>query len=389
MTNRTLKLFILGVAVQISLCTVANGTVIAQDSDPASDNLIIQKQAAELALLSAVSSNLIQPTHQILQEHALQLQILTASFCETPTQTSFNDVQDAWKQAMHTWSALAAINFGPIDETEALWRFQFWPDPINLVQRKFNSRLSGANNDNSPDQLAQASMAIQGLSALEFLLFDPGISLADYQTKTHFCTILQGTAANLATNATLLNSAWQQEYPQRWLDIKKAAISPDYFTRNIESLFSGMVMALDTIKSQKLGTPLGFKKGERTLPASSKPNPWQVESWRSQTSISHIRATLQFSQELYAMEFGFSWYLFNKSPAADAKVLDKKIRDLFAATSQRAAALDKSAFVLLQNNDTKNLLQLHTDVEQLHQLLKISYAKATGIQFRFNAKDGD
>ncbi len=389
MTNRTLKLFILGVAVQISLCAVANGTVIAQDSDPASDNLTIQKQAAELALLNAVSSNLIQPTHQILQEHALQLQILTASFCETPTQTSFNYVQGAWKQAMHTWSALAAINFGPIDETEALWRFQFWPDPINLVQRKFNSRLSGANNDNSPDQLAQASMAIQGLSALEFLLFDPGISLADYQTKTHFCTILQGTAANLATNATLLNSAWQQEYPQRWLDIKKAATSPDYFTRNIESLFSGMVMALDTIKSQKLGTPLGFKKGENSLPVGAKPNPWQVESWRSQTSIPHILATLQFSQELYAMEFGFSWYLFNKSPAADAEVLDKKIRDLFAATNQRAAALDKSAFVLLQNNDTKNLLQLHTDVEQLHQLLKISYAKATGIQFRFNAKDGD
>ncbi|MCP5206542.1 MAG: imelysin family protein [Hahellaceae bacterium] len=315
----------------------------------------------------------------------MQLHTLTASFCETPTQNSFNDLQGAWKQAMHTWSALAAINFGPIDETEALWRFQFWPDPINLVQRKFISRLSGANKDNSPNQLAQASTAIQGLSAIEFLLFDPSISLSDYQSKTHFCTILVGTAANLATNASLLNKAWQQEYPVRWLDKK----NPEDYTRNIESLFSGMVMALDTIKSQKLGTPLGFKKGESALPVGAKPNPWQVESWRSQTSISHILATMQFCQELYEMEFGFRWYLFTKAPTADAEILDKKISDLFAATNQRAAALDKSIFVLLQNNDTNYLLQLHTDVELLLQLLRNNYAKAAGIQFRFNAKDGD
>ena len=74
------------------------------------------------------------------------------------------------------------------------------PIQLNLVRRKHTHRRK--NPAISPEQLAQASVAVQGLPAMEYLLFDEAIAKVRrcrwQQTSVPYPT---GTAANLEANA--------------------------------------------------------------------------------------------------------------------------------------------------------------------------------------------
>jgi hypothetical protein len=237
----------------------------------------------------------------------------------------------------------------------------------------------------SAQQLASSSVAIQGLSAMECLLFDDGMGTpGNFLSKPHLCLILQRTAGNLVLNARKLNRPWQNEFPYRWLNLDREKQQPGYLKRNVESLFSGLVMALDLIKGPKLGKPLGMKQGKKH---QGKLNPWQLESWRSRTSLDQIQTTLIAARKLYEMELGLSWCLTQKSPAF--RSLDQEIRQRLKDTIAIVTEIDGHAFELLRNNQSEQLEALYQSMSQLHGLLKIDYASTADIQYRFNAKDGD
>lgn len=286
---------------------------------------------------------------------------------------------------MQAWAGISPINFGPLDEENMAWRFQFWPDTINLVHRKFKARINGDNPAIESDALAEASVAIQGLSALEYLLYDPKPgTLTNYQNQTHMCPLLKGTSTNLVTNAKILNRAWQKEFPVRWLSMDYLAAKPDYFHFQLEKVFSGIVMAIELIETKKLGAPLGIKTdGEST----GYVNPWQLESWRSGTSLNQIIATLEGAQQLYHAKYGFHWYLEQTTPNTDT--LNQTIEAQFAETIKTATSIQHSAFSLIQANTIMALQKLQKQVATLRKLLKTDYVNAANITFRFNAHDGD
>lgn len=341
----------------------------------------------ELRVLDAAVTDAIAPQHQTLHTQVHAMQSAGEKFCQKPDAPSFEAVRQHWRVAMQSWAALAPINFGPIDDTNAGWSFQFWPDPINLVERKFKSRIMGQNPAIRAEDLASASVAIQGFSALEYLLFDPTVgSLSQYRKRSPLCPLLLGTLSNLAGNTQQLNQAWQNHYPKRLLDPQRENARPGFQRLHVESLFSGIVMALANIRDQKLGPALAITKGQTRLP-DAQPNPWMLESWRSQTSLQQIESTLRFCRDLYQLTPGLSAYLVDRSPQSQA--LDAQIRQAFMEALALLQAQKESAFAQLQRRDTKSLMDLYTKIDHLHALLRIDYTQAAGIQFRFNAHDGD
>lgn len=343
----------------------------------------------EFRVLETAVTQAIAPQHQTLQT---QIQVMLSAgetFCQTPDARTFDAVQQGWRTAMQSWAALAPINFGPIDDTNTAWNFQFWPDPINLVERKFKSRILGQNPQIRAEDLASASVAIQGFSALEYLLFDPAVgSLPQYRQRPTLCPLLLGTLSNLARSTHQLNTAWQNDYPKRLLDPQREQSRPGFQKLHVESLFSGIVMALGTIRDQKLGQALSITKGQTAVSTpGAQLNPWMLESWRSQTSLQQIEASLRFCQTLYELTPGLSTYLLTQSPPSQA--LDAQIRQAFKEALAQLQSQKESAFALLQRGDTQALMALYTKINHLHTLLRINYTQAAGIQFRFNAHDGD
>ena len=351
----------------------------------------------EHKFLQSVTTKFIHPAHQALEESIGVLEKNSRQFCQNINQQTYLSLRASWVLAMSTWSAIAPINFGPIDDSNAAWRFQFWPDQINLVHRKFKSRIKGYNKAILAEDLAAASVAIQGLSAIEYLLFDKIVTLEAYQTKPHLCSVLIATAKNLLSNATKLTASWIGEYPQRWFKFADAisqtsqtsqTSQPGYLLRQVESVFSGLVMALGSIQGQKLAKPLGYKKNKTgTETTRGKLNPWLLESWRSQTSLEQINNTLKNGLKLYTTEQSLSDYLISKDEKN--QVLDRDIRQYFSTSITLVESFETSAFQDLKNNNSAQLENLYKHVQGLYRLLKIDYAKAANIHFRFNAQDGD
>lgn len=342
---------------------------------------------AEFRLLETAVTTAIAPQHQILENQVYAMQLAGDAFCQNPDEAKFAALRETWRKAMQSWAALAPVNFGPIDDANTAWNFQFWPDPINLVERKFRFRINGQNPAVHADDLAAASVAIQGFSALEYLLFDPAVgSLAHYRNQPPLCPVLVGTLSNLGRSARDLNAAWQHEYPKRLLDPQREQSHPGFLKLHVESLFSGIVMAVVNIRDQKLGQALSIAKHDETGSAAGL-NPWMLESWRSQTSLQQMEASLRFSRDLYQLNPGLGTYLIALSPSSQA--LNTQIRQAFQEALDNIQSIDDSAFALLQKGDTAALIKLHGSVNRLHDLLRVDYTAKAGIQFRFNAHDGD
>ncbi|MFT7186350.1 MAG: putative lipoprotein [Pseudohongiellaceae bacterium] len=344
------------------------------------------EESAEFSLLKTITNVFVVPNHQNLSQAVTNLTSAMVGFCTNKNEKTYLSAQQAWQEAMKVWSSLSAINYGPIDENNISWRFQFWPDPINLVSRKFKSRLSGRNKAITADELAAASIAIQGLNAIEFLLFDDSVGQAPaFQAKPYLCDIALATTHNLLNYSKVLQVSWESTYAERWHISSGATRHNLDLKRQLENLYSGWVMSLDAIYKNKLSKPLGLD--EKLEKSSKMINPWLLESWRSRHSIQSIEASLISARRMYEMDKGFSWYLTQKKSKNLA--LDKRIRHMFRKVFKRLEKITLSAYELIQLEKTEQLESLTEEVATLYLMLKLDYAKAANINFRFNAHDGD
>ena len=338
------------------------------------------------------ASGLIKFSHRNFVADIVQLRDQSQRFCMSPSKPLLTQTRMRWARAMNTWSAIKTINFGPINELGLSDRFQFWPDPMNQVEQGFRSRISGDNTELDALSLAEEENSIQGLSALEYLLFDPHVGrLEHYHNQPHLCPLLQNTVHNLLVSSDRLNRAWQGEYARRWLFLEQETLQRAEMRHHLEQMVSGVVMTLADISQQQLAEPLALidqdplgrllvKTGLREL------EPQRMESWRSKTSLNHINSSLQFTRKLYEMKHGLGWYLrtlkLNESSSQSSQLerleLDQVIRDQFKRIDAQVSAIDSSAFDLISRNDTEQLESLYHEVAILHYQFGINYVQLAG-----------
>jgi predicted lipoprotein len=385
------KFLILVIACFLSACSFIETFSFAktEEAKPA--------PTAEYLLVQAVLSDAIIPWHEALEKELQVLSEQSDRLCIQPSNAQFMRLKRQWKQAMYTWSNIGSINFGPIDDTNVAWRIQFWPDPLNYVHRKFKSRLNGANVAISAEELFEASVAIQGLSALEYLLFDDAqddVSL--YFGSLHRCKILTSTSRNLAAEGKKISTAWATSYKDNWAAFDKVikdqlVHEQSLSKRHLETIFNGMLTNLVTIKDRKVGGPLGIKEGDESKEKASKNASRRIksnylESWRSKTSLENIRTNLRAMEQLYIMPNGFSWYLTHQGANSD---LDLSLRQAFSKLNSQLEVISSSAFEQLEKSDYLALDQLHKDVSALFKILRYDYMQALNLHYRFNSHDGD
>lgn len=355
--------------------------------------LSVKKNALdEFVFLNAVTINFIQPKHRVFEQAVTSVDEKVNAFCSEKNQSNWLALRASWSVAMNAWMQLHLVNYGPIDDSNLAWRFQFWPDPMNLVARKLKSRVKGRNKKISPEHMAKASVAIQGLSALEYLLFDEQLleedSFNEYKEKSHLCALAQSTVSNLLVNANRLTRDWFGQFKERWLNQEVLAGNPNYFEYNIEKVFSGMTMAVGMSYRDRIGKAIGIKKGEGEESINAYPNPFLLESWRSRQSLENIRNTLVSVSDLYRLKGSFSDVLVSLK-TDEAVNLDIQIKKQLDRSLSLLSDHKVNAYDAIHAGDTEVLFMLYDSLKGIHFNLKNRYTKLVGIQFRFNAHDGD
>ncbi|ACO79930.1 hypothetical protein AvCA_37860 [Azotobacter vinelandii CA] len=324
----------------------------------------------------ALSDGVLLPAYSGWAEADRQLAASALSFC-----AGNEDLQQArqiFLTAQNSWAALQPLLFGPLAEGNLAWQVQFWPDKKNLVARQVENLLQQKPQLTQAD-LEQASVVVKGLSAYEYLLFDNGLDLTDATQRQRYCPLLTAIGKHQQTLSAEILQQWQgdagmavhlKRFPNsRYADAKEA----------IGEILRAEVTALDVLK-KKLGTPLGRQ-------SKGVPQPLQAESWRSQSTLSNLAASLATAERLWlgVKQDGIR-NLLDEDQAELAQRLDRAFGD----SRGRLAALQRPFDELLADKAGRDQLNaLYDSFDRLHRLHERELAKALDIQLGFNAHDGD
>lgn len=335
----------------------------------------------EQRALSQTVNELLLPWHQSFAQQATLLNTSAERFCQNPSNGGeFTATQDAWRDAMLAWQDLQIINFGPVAESNQAWRIQFWPDRHNRVAQKVDALLAGEAPISSTS-LSEANVLVQGLSAMEYVLFDPRKGQLKTYENPRSCEYLVAVSANVQNIAQALYLAWQ---PQGG-NFVATLLSPGesnlaYATENdsLAAILGAIVSNLEALKNRKISQPFGGQPGE------GHSNPFKAELWRSGLSLTAMRQQLNADRTLFVSAI---------TPVLKAKNMDALAQQVEQHLAQAEKQLQSIPEPLFDTLKDAGLLPHWQQVwQQLGQALvklKTDVPTALQVQLGFNANDGD
>ncbi|WP_045489404.1 imelysin family protein [Vibrio harveyi] len=310
-----------------------------------------------------ISQNVYEVEFNAVQAFVTQTTKLELSLTEYCASQMKGDAQikQQWHQTMLVWMALQGQERGPATALEQSWNVQFWPDKKNTTGRKM-SVLTKSDQVWSAEDISTQSVTVQGLGALEWLLYDKASSLS---TNSNTCATSVAIAENLNNKANIIAGSWAQN---PWKSLDMTEWESEYI-----SLLSNQL-------------EYSMKKLSRPLAKIGKPRPYFSESWRSQTSLSNLKANLEALQALYlANGSGLDALLREQG---HSELADRVVHQFDMALDTWPE--DKSLFAALQTKDGyRMVLAQYNKLEQLKYLIHEEVAIELGVVIGFNATDGD
>lgn len=331
--------------------------------------------AGEETPLQQLASQAVKPAyeHWVQQSRALQQQ--TQQFCANDT--TLEGLRTAWRDDMQAWAGLQSMQPGPVTATSV--RVAYWPDKKDLVGHQVSQWLQAPAP--TAETLSHMSVTLQGLSALEYLLFAPGLGLdtapqdARYPAKKEqLCPYIQVIADRQQQLSEQVLQQWQSE---QGAALMNALPNARYASESeaLAELLKANVSGLE-IAHKKLTEPLGDKY----------PQPFLAEYWRSGASLLSTRAVLEGSQTL--------WHagLDAKVKGAEASLatrIDQAYDKLLNSELLTASLTVPLADVLVSTEGRSRLDNLAREMKALHLLYAREISLALRIPLGINANDGD
>jgi hypothetical protein len=335
----------------------------------------------------AIVNQIISPSYQLLSTQTAQFSQAAADVCadNTINEKELQLLRHDWLLAMSAWQQTAVFKFGPIEQHNLRWQFQFWPDKHNLNAKKVKALLTQETLI-TPADINNAGVVVQGFSAIEYVLFDkvntPAIFATSGLPAEQRCNYLRLTTQKLAESSALLNKAWLKDGAYYAVFASPKPENKDFPDQsvNIAVMLDSLVTELETIKVDKLANPLGLKA------TKGKPNVYTSEAWRSTQSLSLIRSNmLTIERVLTLPKVG----LLEQLPKENDE-LANTIRQQLADVKKQLQRIDISLNESLKSgNGLAAVKDLHNSVEVLLVSCKNLLPKALGVTLSFNGKDGD
>ncbi|EPZ7319626.1 imelysin family protein [Vibrio mimicus] len=298
---------------------------------------------------------------ETLAEQTGQLQQSVTQYCQAPN-GDITPLKQQWQASMQAWMRLQGQQRGPSAALDLSWNMQFWPDKKDTTGHKMKQLLAKPQTWTA-DDIAKQSVAVQGLGALEWLIFDSkSVLLTEPQQA---CPTAMAISRHVQRNAQNIAQAWQDN-PWQTLDVQ--AWRAEY----IALLSNQLEFALS-----KLNRPLAN---------IGQPRPYFSESWRSKTSLSNMRYNLLAIQALYHADGqGLDAMLREQGMVTTADRVSDQLAGIIETWPQQASLFD----MLQTKAGYREVLVLRDKFEQLNYLLHDEVAVGLGVVIGFNATDGD
>jgi len=311
--------------------------------------------SAVAADVEAALSQHILPGYARLAERTQALAAASDVTCNANAlHAPYDAARDAWVQIAH-------IQFGPLEAQGGALAFDFWPDPRGTVPKTLNRLLLDQSLDLAdPAAFAEVSVAAQGFSALEWMLFTPQPHHEDA------CALIRAVAVSLADKSAELQTDWTGFAAQ----MQQAGAGQSGLFRSQadvqRALYTALTTGLEFLHDQRLGRPLG---------TFDRPRPRRAEAHRSGRSLRHVKLSLHALGALAA----------HLAPADHPR-----LHAAFASAQTRAAQLDDPALQGVADPIERVRIEaLQQDVRRIQIAVQDEIGHPLGLRAGFNALDGD
>lgn len=133
------------------------------------------------------------------------------NFCKSPSAAGVPELKSRFAAVSDAWSAVEFITFGPVMLSLRPERFNLFPERRNAVGRSVAELIAEPGEERlQPARFQRLSAAVQGVPALERVLYDDGAeaALLTGPEAQRRCMIGQAVADNLANIAQEVREGW-------------------------------------------------------------------------------------------------------------------------------------------------------------------------------------
>lgn len=336
------------------------------------------------AAVAATAKNAIIPGYEAFGDAAKEMQGRLETLCKTPSDETLKSAQQQFATLAGAWARVQYVSFGPIFEHQRAFRIEYWPDKRNVVGRQLAEVLKKQDHAAlEPARFATTTVGVQGLPALERMLFDDDALTALASADGDFrCGLFAAISNNLESIARDAVAGWTEgdnaflgriEHPSE--DDEELPSGRDAAGRLLNDLLTATIAMRDMKLLAPLGVSLAKAKGQ------------QAEYWRSGQSAAVLAANLEGWRTQVFADGGLAALL-------TAQPDGKSTADELAATIDQAASALRQVTMPLDKavadpTQRKLVEAFAAQLLKLRDLLAGPVTAKLNIPVGFNALDGD
>ena len=323
----------------------------------------------------------IRPAFAQFAEEAGSLELNVAALCGAPSADALTLAQNQFRSTVTAFSRVEFVRIGPLGVGDRLERLLFWPDRKGIALKQVQAALAEEDaTATSPETLQEKSVAMQGLVALEYLLFGTGSDDLASSAGTYRCSYAAASTTLIDNLAETITTEWHDDTSA---GAAEALLNPrpdaaDYRTETevLEKLAATLIHGTEAIRDQRIAPIISESTGT--------PKPRSALFWRSNMTAYALRANFDglrafFQAARYPEAIG----------EENAWVAEGALFEFDNAGRALAAIVDPMEQAVADPRQLQALKYLVVVTKSLDTLLGQNLAAALGLSVGFSTLDGD
>lgn len=339
--------------------------------------LSCQVQADEPTLGSDLSQNIIEqvyrPLHGSFAELSKKAAGQAVGLCQNRLASSGYQLQSEFTRLLEAYSAIELFRTGPLLENNRKNRLFYWPDNRRVGKRQLTALLeSEGATALTVEQLARKSVALQGFTALERLLFTQSLHPLEEAPQCHLIPLIM---QNIADMAGAMYRGWSvdSDYLRSLLQPYKGS---EYFrTHNevVRGVFTQAKVGLDNVIDAKLVLLLSNDQNKMA----------QSPMWLSQRAVAMLTGNVQGLRGLLLDSGLLANTRFQEELRYDFDYIDRVLAKLkpMVYLQDESGKLKREPRILLN--------QLAAVLTGIRYVVSSEVSKELGVSTGFNSDEGD
>jgi len=255
---------------------------------PVASPALAQLHPTGRTVITQAVEDAIKPGFAGFAEATRNMRMVMGDLCEAPSTASFDAARAQFKDVVIAWARIENYRFGPLMEDNRSDRILFWPDRKGIALKQVQAILASQDSTaTNPATLKGKSVAVQGLGALEFVLFGTGAETLVGPEGDFRCDYGNAISGAMSDVAAEMSAAWYASPGIASRMIRPSEADSDYRSNDevLTELIGVLAHGVEAIRDQRILPFLG-RDGEA-------PKPKSAPFWRSNMTMPAVLASFE------------------------------------------------------------------------------------------------